>query len=1134
MRKLLFYILLCFPLLNLRAEYVVVGYGNEQVAEAAITFPAGTITDVSVTSLHLPFSVAADKKILFTKGNLQYQASSHIWRIAESQYSMIGAAAGNTVFNNATRETQSDWIDLFPYGGSGWDSGTGATYYQPWNYGQAATGFFQNYDLTGDYVEADWAYYNTINNPHHPEEETGDIAPHTLRVLTDAEWTYLLTKRTNANKLYGQARILISTSPDVYVNGLVILPDAYSKSYSTLKIHGSTSWVITHDSYANNTFTIDQWEDFEANYSAVFLPAAGGYEYYNGAEVKFAPGTYGAYWSTTFYKDRKAKYMGFAANTIHYGTGTGGGFDGTRRVDGRIAVRAVIDYNVPTYSCVNCKDVTLEAPATPSGTVWNITVNPGVGWRVFDEDVIWDDDATIHELIRSFNRTNPATETTLSVTFRKKKAIYASTDDLIPEIKDDEQLRGTIEVVEVDAATWPKTLRAKPKAGFVFLRWDDGVVTNPREIASIEDAALKGYYTAYFAPVSTSGQFKVDSHIYGWTKDSIIICTDAQDLQDVVGRVEVSFGSTPGTSVTGSAVKGAKADFDLGIYTIPVGDLAAKAGDSIQIVYLDKCGNVVTHTRGLKMPEIKVVTTSANSSALSLTSSSNVIVVPGATLTINENCTIASLTIQAGAKAEVQSSKTLVADSIIMSADGIAGDNGIFPQLLVNGAVKKKGDLENPMPLKYEYTLDYHKYYPLMLPYDVDTAKITYKDGTHAILDWDYEVKRYDGALRATGAKGWVNVVDGGKPAAFYASQGYDIFAVPQEWNGRLRNKAVLRFPMNATLKDGETAKAFRIRMHESGIKPLFDNWNLIGNPYLSSFHELDEDGDAIALIAEIEDEKTGKKVRYITIPEDGFRNYNQVSVEDADVLPFNVFFIQAADDDVDLTIAVGDCHLKAPARQLAETSDLPKELAAGIILTQGSRSDKTGILLGNAFTEEYDYNADLAKLFGTSDRLNVYSVAGNTQLAYCALPYAIDDNGQISPSTLSIGYRNASTDSEAIFTFDSKRYKTDALEALYLTDNYMGETVDLLLDDYTFTPLKAQDDERFTLSAQPRRILDITTGLGATNINATAINGNGVYDLLGRKVYSSANAFKQMKQSAPAGIYIVIDNGQLTKEIIR
>ena len=41
------------------------------------------------------FSVSATKKVYFSQGNLQYQASANLWRFAEHQYEMIGESNAN-------------------------------------------------------------------------------------------------------------------------------------------------------------------------------------------------------------------------------------------------------------------------------------------------------------------------------------------------------------------------------------------------------------------------------------------------------------------------------------------------------------------------------------------------------------------------------------------------------------------------------------------------------------------------------------------------------------------------------------------------------------------------------------------------------------------------------------------------------------------------------------------------------------------------------------------------------------------------------------------------------------------------------------------------------------------------------
>ena len=75
---------------------------------------------------------AQGDKVQFADGNLQYQASSGIWKFADTQYTVLGQGGGNQT-EGADRATQSAWIDLFGWGCTGLRH-EGMTYssYQPW------------------------------------------------------------------------------------------------------------------------------------------------------------------------------------------------------------------------------------------------------------------------------------------------------------------------------------------------------------------------------------------------------------------------------------------------------------------------------------------------------------------------------------------------------------------------------------------------------------------------------------------------------------------------------------------------------------------------------------------------------------------------------------------------------------------------------------------------------------------------------------------------------------------------------------------------------------------------------------------------------------------------------------------
>lgn len=70
------------------------------------------------------FSVGESSQVYFSRGNLQYQASTNTWRFAENQWDII--AEDNALIT----QTFDRWIDLFSWGTSGYDHG--AVCYQPW------------------------------------------------------------------------------------------------------------------------------------------------------------------------------------------------------------------------------------------------------------------------------------------------------------------------------------------------------------------------------------------------------------------------------------------------------------------------------------------------------------------------------------------------------------------------------------------------------------------------------------------------------------------------------------------------------------------------------------------------------------------------------------------------------------------------------------------------------------------------------------------------------------------------------------------------------------------------------------------------------------------------------------------
>lgn len=186
------------------------------------------------------FTINSDgDQIVFSQGNLQYQASSGLWRFATNQYDYVGDASNGNVFENDIKcnnalisETYDGWIDLF-----GWGTGDTPT---------KTSTHYSDYNSFTDWGD------NPISNG-------GDVA-NAWRTLTLEEWTYLFETRSNAADLHSQATV-------DGIHGYVLLPDYFVCPTELSFTANSCDWTT-------NNYTINQWGKMQGR-GAVFLPAAG-------------------------------------------------------------------------------------------------------------------------------------------------------------------------------------------------------------------------------------------------------------------------------------------------------------------------------------------------------------------------------------------------------------------------------------------------------------------------------------------------------------------------------------------------------------------------------------------------------------------------------------------------------------------------------------------------------------------------------------------------------------------------------------------------------------------------------------------------------------------------------------------
>ena len=252
-----------------------------------------------LTTTLVSFSVAANKKVVFAPGNLQYQASSGKWRFAENQWTYIGDNAGNTTAEGS-RATQSDWIDLFGWGTSGWNNSGSSygLYYYPYNsvyndesadtaaqYGPTGTS-----DLTGTFARGDWGVNNAI----------GDYPAGTWRTPTgksgDGDLYYLLFVRDDSANPQKSAYAIVNGN-----KGVILLPDVFIDPRTNAHVNYGPNFIPIYSSL-RNSYSGDGWKAMEEA-GAVFFPMAG---YRSGTTISSVE-SYGYYWTATAGVKKAAK-----------------------------------------------------------------------------------------------------------------------------------------------------------------------------------------------------------------------------------------------------------------------------------------------------------------------------------------------------------------------------------------------------------------------------------------------------------------------------------------------------------------------------------------------------------------------------------------------------------------------------------------------------------------------------------------------------------------------------------------------------------------------------------------------------------------------------------------------------------
>ena len=226
---------------NAAAKFVYVNSASVTLARAKV-IPAPCTMSATVPAMKIiypPFSVSSTQKVYFSKGNLQYIASSNTWQFASTQTEVIGNA------NSNISASYSSPIDLF-----GWGTGTNPTNTSTDN---------DNYSTFND-----WGTRTLYGST-------------TWRTLSYNEWAYLLGTR-DGNRF---AKAIINSK-----YGVILFPDNYSPSITISNINNEGANFVN--------ISTSNWTKLESD-GCIFLPTSG---FRNGTTITNVASA-GYYWTST-------------------------------------------------------------------------------------------------------------------------------------------------------------------------------------------------------------------------------------------------------------------------------------------------------------------------------------------------------------------------------------------------------------------------------------------------------------------------------------------------------------------------------------------------------------------------------------------------------------------------------------------------------------------------------------------------------------------------------------------------------------------------------------------------------------------------------------------------------------------
>lgn len=629
-----------------------------------------------------------------------------------------------------------------------------------------------------------------------------------------------------------------------------------------------------------------------------------------------------------------------------------------------------------------------------------------------------------------------------------------------------------------------------------------------------------------------------EAYFVEWGQHGGVIEVDAEgvDATSVVAHLGEATSSAITLSQTLTSGKSRASKYN---YTVNFGDgidFADAASNGAMLTLEWKKGEMVKAMSNIVVPKIiaSISTLSSHGASDGDWSSAEVHVLPGVTLTANagdftsNDVMIRHLEIYPGATVVVtkgsQASGTLKVKTLVLRNGWTRAGSKDYnvARLYITPSTASLAKNAGDDVWYADWYIDYDQYYPIAVPWDVTLANITYRYCSVVPTvghDKNIRLRYYDGSSRAGGGAigtNWKLYGDAGAesvPTKLEPSKGYALTAK------RPSGKAfsILRMPLTIPSADwisggekGEVSGTHKDQVSVTGwgkgtAEWYAMGWNFIANPYMCTFNGND---DGIGGKLELQN---GGSIKYATIPDVDFKNYDQVVIAEANLKPASGFFVQANDADAK-TITFNASKIvdptAAPAHYMTQTEAIPEQ-EAYIRLSYEGGKDQMGLIIGEDYTENYEVNADLAKVLGDAGYVKTYMQYGGMDMAYVAI------NEELAKAWIPVTVILPTTGEYTYSLTNSS--EVEELEGVYLIDYMNGNKItNLINENYVFTAQAGTINNRFAINAivgerQTPTDIDVVNGGGDLNSDKpfkflyrdkVYIYHRGViYDMTGKRV---------------------------------